>query len=81
MELLDYNQQMSAFILNSNTRKQKHNPMERQFKLFTKLAMAFIAGMIFLSSCALQPDEEVLDDIADEFSEKTTNENNTKKKK
>ena len=80
MELIDYNQQMSAFILNSNTIKQKHNPMKRQFKLFTKIVVTLIAGMIFLSSCALQPDEEILDDISTELNEKTTDENAEKPK-
>ena len=42
--------------------------------------LTLLASIVFLTSCDLQSDEEVLDDIATELNEKTTDETNTKKK-
>ncbi len=54
--------------------------MNRLLKLFAKLTLSMMLGMILLSSCELQPDDEILDDITAEINDKTTDETNTKKK-
>ena len=54
--------------------------MKLLLKLIAKLMLSMLLGTMLLTSCELQSDEEILEDIAAEFNEKTTDQNNEKKK-
>ena len=53
--------------------------MKRLLKAAVKLLIIPLLGLSVLSSCSLQPDEEILDDINSEINDKTTDENEEKK--
>lgn len=53
--------------------------MNRLLKLTAKMTLSLLTMVILLSSCELQPDEEILDDINTELNEKTTDENEGKR--
>ena len=54
--------------------------MKRLIKPIAKWMLSMLLGTMLLTSCELQSDEEILEDIAAEFNEKTTDQNNEKKK-
>ena len=54
--------------------------MKRLIKQLARLMLLLMLGTITLSSCELQPDDEILSDLESEFNDETSGDQGERKK-